>query len=146
MLNKLLLSILTVLTFTNLAFNGDLPELKVEVVINSDHGWPTRIVITGNSNQAKAWLGLSLYPYGVLDLVTGGRHSFIELKKGDIRHEIQVDTKMLGGSFEFALWGKKVDKVDCTLDYCYWCKMNGFHVDEQLAYKSGLLTRLSGYK
>ncbi len=120
-------------------------EMTVEVVINADHGWPTRILVSGKSHLPEAWLGISLYPYGVLDPVTGGRHSHITLKKGEFSQEISVDQPLLGGSFEFAIWGKKVDKVDCTLDYCYWCKVNGYHFEDLIVYKSGLLNKMEGY-
>jgi len=121
-------------------------ELKVEIVVNADNGLPTRIVVTGKCDLPKAWLGISLYPFGVVDPIANGRHSFVELSQGNFRQEIQVDPDLLGGSFEFAVWGKKVDKLDCTLEYCYWCKKYGFHLEDMLAYKSGLLTRLGGYQ
>ena len=121
-------------------------DLKVDIIVNADNGWPTRIIVSGTNPQDKAWLGMSLYPYGVVDPVTGGRHSFLELKKGDFRHEIQVDMDLLGGSFEFAIWSKRVEKINCTLDHCYWCKKYGFHLDSLLVYKSGLLTRMTGYQ
>jgi hypothetical protein len=120
-------------------------ELTVEVVINADHGWPTRILVHGYSELEEAWLGISLYPYGVLDPITGGRHSSVTLKKGEFSQTIKVDQPLLGGSFEFAIWGKKVDKVDCTLDYCYWCKVNGYHFEDLIVYKSGLLNNMVGY-
>ncbi|KPL07447.1 hypothetical protein AMJ86_04490 [bacterium SM23_57] len=138
--------ILATLCFSASMIAQEQSELKVEVIVNADNGWPTRIVVTGYSHQENAWLGMSLYRYAVTDPVSGGRHSFMELKRGTFRHEIQVDDELLGGSFEFAIWGKKVDKLDCTLDYCYWCKKYGFHLDELLVYKSGLLTRMTGYQ
>jgi len=121
-------------------------ELKAEIVVNADTGWPSRLIISGFNPNNEAWLGMSLYPFGMTDPIVGGRHSFVELKKGKFRHEIIVDQALLGGSFEIGLWGKRVSKVDCTLDYCYWCKMHGYHVEESLAYKSGLFTQLNGYK
>ena len=146
MYRKYLIAIMILLFAVPMVTAQDQSELKIEVLINSDHGWPTRIIVSGTCHLEKAWLGMSMYPYGVLDYITGGRHSFIELKKGDFRHEIQVDANLLGGSFEFAIWGKKVDKVDCNKDYCYWCKMNGYHVEDLLSYKSGLLSRQIGYE
>jgi len=121
-------------------------ELSVDIVVNADYGWPTNILISGYSHLDIAWLGISLYPYGTLDVQAGGRHSHIELENGHLSHEIQVDQPLLGGSFEVALWSEKVDKVDCTLDYCYWCKVNGFHFSELLVYKSGLLNVMKGYE
>ena len=120
--------------------------LKAEIIVNADNGWPKKLVISGYNPNKEAWLGVSLYPYGTSDYTTGGRHSFIDLKKGDFKHEIKMDTELLGGSFEVGVWGTKVDKVDCTIDNCYWCKKNGFHHEDSKAYKSGLLTRLRGYE
>jgi hypothetical protein len=146
MFRKIWYVALIILGFSIVVSAQQKSELKVEVVVNADNGWPTKIIVTGNSALDKAWLGMSLYPYGVKDPITGGRHSFMDLSKGPFRHEIQVDTELLGGSFEFAIWGKKVDKVDCTLENCYWCKMYGFHLDDLQVYKSGLLSRLTGYE
>ncbi len=120
--------------------------MTVSVLVNSDTGWPTKILLNGYSNEEAAWLGISLYPYGTQDYYTGGRHSHVTLKKGQFSHEISVDQSLLSGSFEFAVWGNKVDKVDCTLDYCYWCKANGFHFENLVVYKSGLLTQMKGYE
>ncbi len=124
----------------------DKSNMNVEIILNADHGWPTKIVLNGQSNLEEAWLGISLYPYGTLDVNTGGRHSNISLNNGPFSQEINVDQPLLGGSFEFAIWSKKVDKVDCTLDYCYWCKANGFHFEDIVLYKSGLLNQMVGYK
>jgi hypothetical protein len=146
MFRKTAFFIVLVCLFCTLSIAQEPADLKVEIIVNADNGWPTRIIVSGTNTQDQAWLGMSLYPYGVVDPVTGGRHSFLELKKGDFRHEIQVDMDLLGGSFEFAIWGKKVEKIDCTLDHCYWCKKYGFHLENILIYKSGLLTRLTGYK
>jgi hypothetical protein len=146
MLRKASIIAMAALSFSVMVSAQQKSELKVEVVVSADSGWPTKIVVTGNCALDKAWLGMSLYSYGVKDPITGGRHSFMDLKKGAFRHEIQVDADLLGGSFEFAIWGKKVDKVDCTIENCYWCKMYGFHLDDLQVYKSGLLTRLTGYQ
>jgi len=127
-------------------FGQDVSTMNVDVVLNADHGWPTKIVLNGQSHLKEAWLGISLYPYGTLDVNTGGRHSNVTLNKGSFSQEINVDQPLLGGSFEFAIWSKKVDKVDCTLDYCYWCKANGFHFEDIVLYKSGLLNQMVGYK
>lgn len=120
-------------------------RLHVDIVVDADHGWPTKLVVSGNVPQNKAWLGISLYPYAVIDPLKDGDHTIIELPKGEFSKEIKVPRAFLGGSFEFGLWGKKVDKVDCTIDNCFWCKKNGFHLENSLAYKSGLLTGLTGY-
>ncbi len=140
---KKLISLIFLIT---ILISQEKSEMNVDLIINAEHGWPTKIELNGSSALEKVWLGVSLYPYGTLDVNTGGRHSSIELSTGQFSHEINVDQPLLGGSFEFALWSKKVDKVDCTLDYCYWCKVNGFHFEDIVLYKSGLLTQMNGYK
>jgi hypothetical protein len=125
---------------------ANLGSLNVEIVVGADYGWPTRLIIRGRVNQPKAWLGLSFYPYNVDDAVTGGSHRFIELEEGSFSHEIPIESQFLGGSFESALWATRVDKVDSTEEYSYWDKMFGYHVDDLIAYKSGLLTQLDGYR
>ncbi len=147
-MHRFFLVALIIFAFTGVhstAQNKDDAQLKAEIVINSSHGWPTRIIISGYNPNDAAWLGMSFYPYGIDDYITGGRHNFLEIKKGNFSQVFQIDKDLLGGSFEFGLWAKKVDKVDCTEEYCYWCKMFGFHVEESLAYASGLLTQQSGY-
>lgn len=150
MLKKTILILLILVTLSGLAIaqtgqDKTKHEVKAEVVINCDTGYPTRLVISGYIDRKVGWLGISLYPYNISDYITGGTHSFLEVKQGHFQHEILLDNKYLGGSFEVGLWGKKVHKVDCEIENCYWCKIYGFHVDESLGYKSGLLTRQSGY-
>lgn len=142
-------AILAVLLLLALSLPGLAQEeatLHVDIVVNAEHGWPTKLVVSGTVPQTKAWLGVSLYPYAVIDPLEDGDHTILELPKGDFKREIKVASKFLGGSFEFGLWGKRVDKVDCTIDDCYWCRTNGFHLENSLAYKSGLLSRMTGYE
>ncbi len=127
------------------AFATDDDALIVEVVVDPSHGWPVRLHISGDCPQNTAWVGISMYPYAFIDPILDGDHSVEEVSEGPFEINISLDNRFLGGSFEVALWGTKVDKVDCTIDDCYWCEVNGFHLDDLLVYKSGLLTRLTGY-
>jgi len=123
-----------------------LGSLTVEIVVGADYGWPTRLLVRGRVNQDKAWLGLSFYPYNVDDPTTGGTHRFIELEQGSFDKEIAIESQFLGGSFEAALWATKIMKVDSEEEYSYWDKIFGYHVEDIIAYKSGLLTQLDGYR
>ncbi len=136
---------LTVLIAFQFVSSQEPATLTAEIVVNADTGWPVKIIIRGYSPFEKIWMGLSLYPYATASPETDGKHTTMQLSEGEIYHEISVDSSFLDGSFEAALWGKKVNKVDCTLEYCYWCKVNGYHLDDLQAYKSGLLTQLNGY-
>ena len=124
----------------------NLGHLVVEIVVGADYGWPTKLILSGRVNKDKAWLGLSFYPYNVDDPITGGIHRFIELEKGSFSREVSIESQFLGGSFETALWATKVHKVDSTEEYSFWDKMFGYHVEDIIAYKSGLLTQLDGYR
>ena len=70
-------------------------------------------------------------------MLVEGTHKQIETTGKQFSQTIEVGKNFYKGSFEVALWGKKVDKKDCTIENCYWCKKNGFHLDELLDYKTG---------
>ncbi|NQU68255.1 MAG: hypothetical protein HQ510_09965 [Candidatus Marinimicrobia bacterium] len=131
--------------FFHLAISQTDSSMTAQIVVNADTGWPVKVILNGYVQQDNAWLGISFYPYNTQNPETDGTHQIIQITDHSISKEIDVDQIFLDGSFEIALWEKRVDKVDCTLDYCFWCKANGFHLDGLLVYKSGLLTQLNGY-
>ncbi|NOZ08314.1 MAG: hypothetical protein GXO91_05500 [FCB group bacterium] len=131
--------------FFHLLLPQDEPSLSATIVVDAKTGWPVKVLVTGYAPQAVVWLGISLYPYNTRDPEEDGTHRTVRITDHLISMEIPIEEKFLDGSFEVALWEKQVDKVDCTLDYCYWCKRFGRHSEGMLAYSSGLLTRLNGY-
>ena len=137
-------SISIILIFPFLLSQSD-PQLSSQIVIDGATGWPIKIVITGVVPEGGAWLGISLYPVNTENAETDGTHKVIRLEQGSFHQEFNISGDFMNGSYEAAIWKKQVDKVDCTLDYCYWCKKNGSHLEDLHAYSSGLLTQLKGY-
>jgi len=137
--------LLTIGLFFHLLIPQAEPSLSASIIVDANTGWPIKIQITGYAPADVAWLGISLYPYNAQSLEEDGTHQTIRITDHIISEEINVENQFLDGSFEAALWEKQVDKVDCTLDYCYWCKRYSHHLEGVLAYSSGLLTRLNGY-
>ena len=140
---KRLLLILSI--FLTASFSKDELSLDVNIVIDADTGWPIKVTVSGYSPYDQIWMGTSLYPFNTETPETDGIHDIKIVHEGIIEHEVSIQPILLDGSFEIAIWGEKVPKVDCTLEYCHWCKVNGFHLDDLLIYQSGLLTQLNGY-
>ncbi|MBI3194760.1 MAG: hypothetical protein HYZ34_09900, partial [Ignavibacteriae bacterium] len=111
--------------------------LSTEVSFDYDSAIPTKLTFDVKSSKKKVWLGVSLYPATVKEALKDGDHQQLELNGETSDKVIKVGKKYSGGSFEAALWGKKVYKNECTIEDCYWCTKNGFHLDELLLYKSG---------
>jgi hypothetical protein len=114
--------------------------LTLEITYEFDSGIPKTLTISGTPEQTPLWLGVSLYPYNVVDLLEYGTHKQIEIKKAQFKEAMELGKTFYSGSFEVALYGKKVEREDCwEKGGCYWCKKNGFHLEEPLEYKSGYL-------
>jgi hypothetical protein len=111
--------------------------LSTEVSFDYDSAVPTKLTFDVKSSKKKVYLGVSLYPATVKDALKDGEHQQLELNGETSDKVIKVGKKFVGGSFEAAVWGKKVYKNECTIEDCYWCGKNGFHLDELLVYKSG---------
>ena len=141
-MKKILILISTLLFF---GATNQTASLECALLVNTDNGIPIELQISG-ATEDDVFLGVSMYPYGVVDLLAEGAHLMNSIGSGDFFEAVKIeDSNLIGGSFEVALWGKKVPKIDCTIDDCYWCDKNGFHVEELLSYKTGYLSGLKGY-
>jgi len=137
---KTLLKILAVFfTVTAFAQQGTSTKFSLDVTYDFDTGIPKTITVSGKTDKDKIWLGVSLYPNGATDLMKQGTHKQIELSTDKFSHFIDIGKTFYNGSFEIALWGTKVEQKDCTIENCFWCNKNGFHLDELLDYKTGYL-------
>lgn len=112
--------------------------LTIEISYDYDSGVPTKLTFDAKSDRKKLWLGVSLYPKTFNDPLKEGEHFQIELNSDRTGKTVRVGPKFVGGSFEAALWGKKVPRADCSIPQCYWCAKNGFHLDDLLYYTSGI--------
>jgi len=98
-----------------------------------------KIIVRGTVSKTE-WLGISLYPKDVKDAIKDGHHITQEISPDSFQYELAIDDKQVkryNSSYEIALWGKKIYQKDCTVKNCYWCKTNGFHLDEFLFYQTG---------
>lgn len=111
--------------------------LSVEISFDYESTTPTKLSFDVKSSKKKVWLGISLYPAVVKDALKDGEHQQVELNGETANKVVKVGKKYSGGSFEAAVWGKKVMQNECTIEDCYWCANKGFHLDELLVYKSG---------
>lgn len=114
-------------------------ELALEITMDEDSGRPTQVVVKGDAVEA-CWLGLSFYPYGTENALKDGEHQLFELSAGHFEHVIKVPERLVGGSVECALWGKRVLKKDCS-GPCEWCLENGYHVENRRIYIYGSLAQ-----
>lgn len=69
------------------------------------------VVVTSIENDRV--LGVTLYPLGVKDIVKESVNYLFAIKKGTETVKIPVDTKFKNGTFEAALWTKKIPKSEC---------------------------------
>ncbi len=120
---------------TNQTQNGT--TLSTEISFDYDSTIPTKLSFDIKSTKKKVWLGVSLYPSTVKDALREGEHQQLELNGETSDKVVKVGKKYSGGSFEAALWGRKVMQNECTIEDCYWCGKSGFHLDGLLAYKAG---------
>ncbi len=145
-MNAFFFSLLTLCLFVSPAWgqhtsakpqNGS--SISTEISFDYDTAVPKQLSFNVQSDRKKYWLGVSLYPAKFTDALKEGEHFQIEINEQRTSRAVKVGPRFRGGSFEAALWGKKVMKADCTIPSCYWCAKNGFHLDEMLFYKSGSL-------
>lgn len=110
-----------------------------QVIFDYSNGIPSKITVIGETSETQ-WLGISLYPAKYKDAIKEGHHLVREIDEGKYKEEIVLDSNLVkkyGAVYEIALWGNKVYKKDCKIKNCYWCKTNGFHLDEIIFYSSG---------
>lgn len=116
-----------------------------QVIFNYNNGVPAKITVIGATNEIQ-WLGISLYPLKFQDAIKEGHHIIREISKGNFQEEIVLDSnlaKQYNVSYEIALWGKRVSEKNCKIKDCYWCKTNGFHLDDIKFYTSGYFNTIT---
>lgn len=124
-----------ILSLSVLAQNASkISEIKI---LSDGYGRPLQITISGHVKEKEAWLGISFYPKSAKDYVKEAEHKIEPLKEGDFYKAPFIDSRFIGGTYEVALWSKKVERKDCTIQGCQWCKKNGFHMEGRLDYKWG---------
>lgn len=81
------------------------------------------------------WLGVTLYPPDVKD----GRSQVLALKRGKNTHDISVAPSCKNGTFEAAVWTRKLSKQECEPSDDA-CRENGYKLTGMVSYLWGYLT------
>jgi hypothetical protein len=114
------------------------PEVRVNAVRAGDQ---YIITAAGTAPAAGAWLGRSLYAYGITNKASQGSHEVVRVASSFLRSWRVPVAWVRNGSYEVALWATKVPASQCTIPNDPWCKRNGFHLAGLLAWRSGWLPR-----
>lgn len=121
------------------AGSKDGTSVTTEVTYDYDSGTPTRLTFNVISQRKQIWLGVSAYAMKFTDPIAEGLHQQMELNGDRNGKTVTLGERFRSGSFEVAVWGKKVPKSECKIPDCKWCARKGFHLDDLLLYKSGVL-------
>ena len=104
--------------------------------IYASAGRDRTVHVTGTLERG-AWLGLSAYPKQ-----GAGYHSVRQVGGGQLREDFYLSGRYAGGTFEVAVWERKVSRSSCkTKGGCSWCHLNGFHMEGMRSYSSGVVGR-----
>lgn len=101
------------------------------------------LLVSGVAPSQGAYLGRSIYPYGITDKCTQGFHTAVFVRGSFVQRFAFPISRARGGSFEVALWSKRIEPSQCTLKSDPWCKRNGFHLEGMLVYRGGWFPRVT---
>ncbi|MCB0259099.1 MAG: hypothetical protein KDH97_03840 [Calditrichaeota bacterium] len=101
--------------------------------ITKNGGNTLKLTLTAHVSGKDMWLGVSLYPPNVTNTLEEGKHLSFSIKQGVTVKEIVVDPEYLNGTFEAAVWLRKLEKKDCAEDDAV-CNKLGYKLDGMTAY------------
>ncbi len=108
-------------------------------------GKPVAIIVSGkNSEDNDVYLGVSIYPSGIADPLTQGIHSNETLPAGQVFYKRFPLNNTVAGTFEVAVWGKKIPKNMAIDPNNFFAKKWGFVLDQQKCYLSGWIMPFVG--
>ncbi len=116
------------------------------------NGNPTHLVVTVKNNETtEIYIGASIYKKGITDPLVQGVHSYATVGPGEsvTKKYTLKDANgdaILAGTYEVALWGKKIPKEQAADPNYYFCKKWGFVFDQEKAYTSGWVMGLNATK
>lgn len=94
--------------------------------------------ITADIPSSGMFLGVTFYPPNVKNTAKEGVVKIFSLKKGRSVQDITIEPRMKNGSFEAAVWTKKISANECLSTDSY-CKSLGYKLIEMRAYIWGYL-------
>ncbi len=84
------------------------------------------------------WLGVTLYPPGVKDTAKEANNRLHPIKQGRGITEVVIGPNFRNGTFEAAVWTKKLEKSSC-LPTDEICRKNGYRMTGMTSYLWGYL-------
>lgn len=99
------------------------------------------ITVSGTAPASGAWLGRSIYAYGIRNKASDGHHDAIRVASAFVHTWTVPIAAVNGGSYEVALWASRVPSAQCRISNDPWCKRNGFHLAGMITYRGGWLPR-----
>ncbi|MGV8122636.1 MAG: hypothetical protein AB2L14_22990 [Candidatus Xenobiia bacterium LiM19] len=96
------------------------------------------VTVNGAAQNGNAYLGVSFYPSGCRDSLKEGRFDCRQVQSS-FSEIWTIPEKFKGGRYDIALWNNRINKNECTLKSCVWCKKLGYHLWWLLFLKSGVI-------
>jgi hypothetical protein len=131
---KLALLLLLVLGATAGAVFAKSPGNSSGYQIIKDSSGSTKLKINTEVAADDMWLGITLYPAGV----KVGSSQIQALKRGQNTQEIAISQSHKNGTFEVAVWAKKLSKDECDPGDVL-CRKNGYKLTGMVSYLWGYL-------
>jgi hypothetical protein len=94
-----------------------------------------KLRITTEAASDGMWLGVTLYPPNTKE----GRSQILALKQGPNTQEISIAPSLKNGTFEAAVWTRKLSKQECEPGDDA-CRKNGYKLTGMASYLWGYLT------
>lgn len=103
-----------------------------------DSSGDVKVKITSFTPGKGMWLGVTVYPPNVKNVAKEAKTYVFPLKKGNGIQEITLDPAFLNGTFEAAIWNKKLSKSECPAgDFA--CQQTGYRLLGMKTYVWGYL-------
>jgi hypothetical protein len=102
-------------------------------VIRDSYG-STKLRVTTDAATDGMWLGVTLYPANTKI----GSSQVLALKRGQNSHDINISPSLNYGTFEVAVWTKKLTKKECGQND-EACRKNGYKLTGMTSYLWGYL-------
>lgn len=99
----------------------------------------TALIMTSNAPAEGMWLGITLYPPKVKEPAKEGVSQILPLKKGHNTTEIEIPSRFRNGTFEAAIWGRKLSKREIAASDVAAQNL-GYKLTGMVSYMWGYLT------
>lgn len=125
--------ILTGILFVSLDLFAQADKVGFSYEITKNGASGLTLILKSNVSGENMWMGLSLYPANVKNTLEEGQHFAFPLKKGLYVREIHVEPELVNGTFEAALWTRRISKEDCPREDVA-CQKLGYKLEGMTAY------------